>query len=588
MRSRPKVKILLSPPVATPGDELRAEIVLTSKSETPIDYVCLELIGKLRVSLGSGKSRRTHDEYFYKQDWFSQKTTLVPGERRYPVVFRVPPDAYPVYASSIASITHTLCLRVSIPWWPDRVENFVVNVVRPPVDAPSPAPRIFATSEEGPRGTEPFMELALDDTWLTPGSTLGGSISVQNLHGRRIKSLSLALLEWESIALPYAAGVESRRWGIRVLDGAPEEGQAVPFTLRVPREAFAELRTRAFEMMTFIEARASVAWGADVTLRVPVVVAPAGSTVRKKGRWIAPVGRERQALIWQKTAERLGLEHDAEEGCLRAARDGVAIEIASHQRGDGPWGVADLRFESLDLDLAIAERKWTDALAANVVKTGNPKIDDRLAAHAREHAQAAAVVAEIAPALYPFDEARLDDDNATVLRRGSLHTAEKLEPFVKVVLFAASAIARGRTRIKAPILFADDVAAWRMAAEHLAGRLDLGSMTIRGGRLGTDAVTIRSVWSEKGILDGTEILVAIDPPLAKVPDSFLDPSLSPAAREAWNELAKRVAAATIREDAIALRIDGKTPDPMALLPTLELAVKLRRALTGAVATGPFR
>lgn len=588
MRCRPKLEVRAHPQVARPGEEIRVEAVLRSKSETPVDFVSIVLRGTIRVTLGSGNEAQTHTRQFYGYEWRSGETTLAPGERRFTAAFRLPDDAPPMYTSSVAIVTYTLGVRVSIPWWPDREGEYVLNVARPPMDAPPAAPRVFATSLDGPVGKEPFIELALDDTWLTAGTALSGSVSFQNLRGRRIKNVSVALVEVETIALPYATTRESRSWGLRIFDGMPQENEPIRFALRVPAEAYPAIRTSAFTMTTFVEARASVAWGSDLVIRVPIEVAPLGSTVRNKGRRVAPIGREHRAVVWAAIAGRSALVFDADNERLHGMRGRVAVEIRNEQRADGPVAVAELRYPPLGVDLEIRERSWTDALAANLVKSGHTKADARLGAHAREHDQAAPVVACLAPALVAFDDVRADDAIAVVSTAGSLHTARALDSFVAAVFALADALDAARALIVAPFVFRDHVDAWRLFAEHLGGRLRLGDMSIRGGRIGTDAVELGAEFSAKGVLLGTGARVAIDPPLGTLPASVEDPALSPAARDAWRSLVEHVPDMRLAPDAIELRFEGKTADPATLLPTLEIAVKLRRALVGAAGAGPFR
>src|ERR1700722_12017638 len=52
MRSRPTVKTLLRPAVASPGAPLLVEVVLTSTSETPVDFVEMRLEGREAVRFG--------------------------------------------------------------------------------------------------------------------------------------------------------------------------------------------------------------------------------------------------------------------------------------------------------------------------------------------------------------------------------------------------------------------------------------------------------------------------------------------------------------------------------------------------------
>ena len=71
MRSRPKVKLLLSPGTAAPGTRLRTETVLLSRSETPVDDVVIRLRGAAITAVGAGQYRAVHEHPFYLRSWRS-------------------------------------------------------------------------------------------------------------------------------------------------------------------------------------------------------------------------------------------------------------------------------------------------------------------------------------------------------------------------------------------------------------------------------------------------------------------------------------------------------------------------------------
>src|SRR5882672_5357159 len=106
MRSRPKVKLLLSPSDVIPGTHLRAESVLTSKSETPIEFVSMLLTCEVSAGVGAGKSRVEHTSLLHQREWRSPAVTLVPGERRYQVSFDLPESLPPTYLGPDASILY--------------------------------------------------------------------------------------------------------------------------------------------------------------------------------------------------------------------------------------------------------------------------------------------------------------------------------------------------------------------------------------------------------------------------------------------------------------------------------------------------
>lgn len=589
MRSRPKVKLLLSPGVVAPGEALQAVAVLTAKSETPVDFVSMRLRGVTEVGVGGGKSRRVHEECFFEREWRSKSLTMMPGPHRFEADFHIPAGGPPSYVGPDTRITYSITVHVSIPWWPDRQKTFVVPVVFAPRPRPDPEPKVFVTSRDGPRGKHPFMELSLDTTQMSLGDPVGGSVSLQNVRGKHIRGVDLSFVEMELVTLPTTDVREGRRFTRRIWSGDPEEGSAIPFRVMIPENATAGFTTRAVAVVTEVEARAHVAWGADITLRARVLVAPKATSPRTDRGWVAPVGRERQMLVWRNVAERTGLAADPEAQRMHGRIGDVAIEISAERREADYWLVAKLGWPSLGLDLDVRERRWTDALAQDVVKSGLDRIDGRLALRAREHAQGKALAtAEILEPLLPYEEVRLGDGGGELAMRGASHVTAKVEGFVRSVLAAASALDGATRRVPPPVLFAADVGAWEALAARLRGRLELGRMWIHDAQVGTCAVQIGSVWARSGLHLGSIVEVAIDPPLENLPDSVEDPALSPAARDAWRELAMRARSVQVSKEAITIELEGKMADPQVAMPVVELATSLRRALGGPLAAGPFR
>jgi hypothetical protein len=433
------------------------------------------------------------------------------------------------------------------------------------------------------------MEVALETTQLAVGDVLTGSVSVQNLRGKRIRGIEIAIVEVESVSLPTFEVREARRYTIRVHDGAPREGEAIPFGVRLPDGATPTFRAGAIQVTSHLEVRAVVAWGEDIVVRPPLHVTPRASAPRSRRGWVAPVGRERRALVWQRASQLAALQSDPAAERMSGTRGDLAIEIRTEQRDADFWLVAKLAFPSLGLDLDVGERRWTDVLSLDVVKSGDAQADARFAAHAREHAQARDVVTpELMIALLRFESVKLDDTSATLSSRGTAHATEPVEAFVAAVLHAADAVAAAAARVPPPLMFAGEVVAWRAFAERLRGRLELGRMHVHDGLVGTDRVSVGTVWTRSGALVGTRLRVAVDPPLDAPPASREDPALSPAAREAWRELAARAHAVTVDRDAVLVGLDGKLADPADVIPILELAVTLRRAIGGIKGAGPFR
>jgi hypothetical protein len=587
MRSRPDVKVYLKPGVVGPGERIVAETVLTSKSETPIDFVEMRLRGVLRSAAGQGNYRQLYEAQLFDSQWRSKPETLTEGEHRFKVGFDIKPDAAPSYQGADASIVYELGVHVSIPWWPDRRKTFVVPVKMPPITpGPHPLSAVYATSTEGPRGDAPFMEVALDATDIALGDVVTGRISVANLRGTAVRGIDLAFVEMETVTLPFAAARERGRFALRVFDGSPKEGEPIPFRVRVPERAMPSFIAGPIRVATHLEVRAVLAWVSDIVVRAPLAIAPAKRADRDVGR-VAPVGRERMLAVWQAEAGRHGFVVDAEGDGMHGMLGPVRVRITSEHRDGDYWLVAELTGPSVGLDLDVTEKSWRDALAIGVVKTGIERIDKRFTVHAREHAQAKPFVDVFLPPLVAFEEAKAGDAITQLASRGSVHSTERVDSFVREVLAVADALEAARALVGPPALLAVDVPAWRAFAESISGRLELGRMWIHDGRIGMDAVSLGCTWDREGLLLGTTVRVALDPALDSTP-SIDDPAISPAARDAWKLTVSRTKKVTVLPDLILCELEGKLTDPSSAMPIIESAVALRRALSGTMAAGPFR
>jgi hypothetical protein len=598
MRSRPDVKLLLSPGVVQPGERLRAEALFTSKShETPVDFISMRLRGTTKIGVGSGKGRSIYEGVFFEREWRSKAMKMFKGEMRLAAAFDIPANMPQTYFGGDASIAYLITVYVSIPWWPDREEEFHIPVALPPAPAPDPIPRTFATSTVGPRGTDAFMEMSLDATQIAAGDVVTGSISLQNLRGRKIRGIDLSFVETEIVTVPRPDTREAKRFRLRVHDGSPAEGAAIPFRVRLPDKATPTFNTdgvlnnRAqqsfMQVRTHVELRAVVAWGEDVILRVPVLVATKASAPRQQLGWVAPVGRERQMIVWRAAAERMGLIADPNAQRMTAQSGVVTVEVTAEHREKDFFLIAQLGWPNMGLDLEVNERKWTDALAVNLMKSGDENVDERFAAHVREPAQAKAIVETLASVM-DFEEVAITDQGAVLTIRGAPHVPEKLEPFCKAALRAAEAFDQALKRIAPPHLFAADVPAWEAMASRLRGRLDIGRMWIRDAVIGTTSVELGAVWERTGIHLGSAIRIKIDPPLETAFTILDDPRLSPAARDAWRELQSKSKNTSITEKEILIELEGKLTDPQTAMPLIDLALVLRKSLTGSIAAGPFR
>jgi hypothetical protein len=586
MRSRPKVKTYLRPAIAAPGAPLDVEVVLTSASETPIDFVELRLEGQESMQFG----RYGASHVFLRQKVLHGARALGVGEYRLAGRFELPASLVPSYRGAAANVAYSLDVHVSIPWWPDRRQRFMIPVA--PRPAPfAPTPRTFLSTLEGPKGTAPFIEVSLDSTTLEIGGELAGAVSIANTRLASIRGVDLYLVGTERTTQGYGS-VEARRLRWRLLDRSPEEAMPVPFRVSLGRGIGIGLVAHLFELSWHLEVVADVVWGFDARLRVPVtLVAPAtGATSARKDarRWVAPVGRARRALTWATVAEKHGLAVDAEQERMTATVGAIDLAIALQDRGAlGLYALATLRWPDLGLELHVEPRSLTD-LFVREVDLGPGDAARRVTVRAREDAQVRAVLGgEVLAALAAFKEVHLDDEGGTLAAPGGAPTVAQLETFVTGALAATRALAFGVARVPPPQAMAPNVPAWGAFAQGHGARLAVGAMLIRDVRLGTEVGEIATLWSRTGEVEGTAVRVAMSPPL-DAPLDLASPALSQEARDLASAITAEARGVRLGPDALEALVAGPLDDPASVEPLLEKLAMLARAVRGAPPTGPYR
>jgi hypothetical protein len=584
MRSRPKVKTYLRPAIAAPGSALDVDVVLTSASETPIDFVELRLEG--RESVQFGKYGASH--VFLRQKVEHGARTLGVGEHRLAGHFELPPRLMPSYRGSAASVLYTLDVHVSIPWWPDRRQRFMIPVAPRPAQFP-PTPQTFLSTLEGPKGTAPFLEVSLDSTTLEIGGELAGAVSVSNTRRASIRGVDLVLVGTERATQGYGSTEALRvRW--RLLEGPPEEGSPVPFRVVLGRGIGIGLVGSLFELTWHLEAIADVVWGLDARLFMPVtLVPPAAEAAGRKDprRWVAPVGRERRALTWATVAEKLGLASDAEQERMTATLGAIELAVTLQERGaQGLHALATLRWPDLGIDLHVEPRSLTD-LFVREVDLGPSDAARRVTVRAREDAQARAVLGDALEGLATLKEVHLDDEGGTLAAPGGAPTVAQLEAFVTAAVAATRALAFGVARVPPPQAMAGSLAAWEAFAQGHGARLVVGAMRICDVRLGTEVGEIATLWQGTHEVEGTAVRVPMSPPL-DAPLDLDSPALSQEARDLARVITAEARSVRLGPDALEALVAGPLDDPASVLPLLEKLAMLARAVRGALATGPYR
>ena len=594
MRSRPDLTLFLEPRRPLPGTSFDAIARLVSRSETPVDAIEFLLVGSERraVTHPAQKAGAQYAERrFLTLKAVSPSMTLSKGERRHRARFELPAGLPPAYTSPYASIEYALDVRVRIPWWPDRHERYRLPVVLPPVTLPEGRTQTFCTSGRGAQGTDLYIEASLSRTEHALGDDVHGAVSFSNVSHHRIRRIELSLVTMEIPRVKSSAGVvEVGRYAVQRSEAAPEDGKAIPFRIRLPANAPISFDSTMISVAWLFEVRAVIAFGSDVTLRVPLVVTERhahGSEPAVAVPRVAPVGRERRALVWADVASRMHLENDAEAERMTAHVGPIAIAITLEQRGDaGLSHVATLRWARLGIALTLTERRWVDAFAGDVLAVAGP-FGERFSVRSADRAQSSAVFDEdVRNSLLAFEEVAADDEGAVFASPGSAHSVTELSSFVEQVLAAARALAQGIARIPPPASMAPFVAAWIAFAERHEGRFEIGRVYVHDATVDRARVDVGTRHTNKRELEATLVRVHLPSPLPRALDAESDVSTDVRARIA--SLNGQCRALTVGPDAIEARLPAPLEDPEALVPLLESMAALGRALRGERDGGPYR
>lgn len=588
MRSRPDIFLYLSPAQASPGQTVRATIELRSSSETPYDGIDVVLLGresryKYTASTGKTTVRKYHRRNSIHLGHQIPGGVLGVGTFRHIVDFNLPTDLAPTFGSQYSSIAYEMSVRVHIPWWPDRQETYKVPVQMAPRAIQALAPIAHTTAQGDQRGDDPILELSLESNVLCPGGNLNGVIAFTGLGDRRLRHVELALSQIETPLVESRVGpaeVERRTW--KIFEKTPEEGVGIPFRLAIPPEVVPNFQSAFLRIDYALEVVGVVAFGTDLTLRVPVTV----DRLMKKPKRTADlplVGKVRHTSVWRSAVDALKAanvfvsEFDPEQASMVLDIQGIRINVVEeHREKLGPCLVAELNYSSLGLGLRLCERSWTD-FGAKI-----PEMDRALAkrftAQAREPEQVTKLLgASLRKVLEVFDEAALDDHVVVVVQKGGVYRASGLERFVSLVHALAQHVTRARKKIPAPAALSNYLAAYQQFAQERGATLCVGDLSISDIHCGGLTLSLTHVF--EGATPRASLLLVTLPAAhqeKEIPAGYLE--------------ALRVTTGfegVTSEGKIGIRL-AIVEDPAALLQTMDTLVSCVKMLLDPTKMGPYR
>lgn len=386
-------------------------------------------------------------------------------------------------------------------------------------------------------------------------------------------------------------GMEVERYVYEIAGGAPADGQAVRFKVKLPAGAQPSLTGRFIEVSWYAEIRTVIALGSDVTLNVPFTVfrPPADADARARPvAGVPPVGRERRSLVWAESARRHGLTCDAEEERMTLDLGATSLTVTLEPRkGGGLALVAAVAWPRLGIELAVAERRWVDAWSGNQVTIDAPGFAERFTVRGREAEQVHAFLdATSCRRLLRFDEAAVGDEGATLLSSGTAQNVDELDVFVSRAVATARALGDAVQRVPPPAAMASCVPAWRAFAAALGGHFVIGEMSIHGATFGEAALALATEWSKEGSPAATVLRFPLP---EREGEAAAEPRHLDGAMQALVDgLAAQVTALEVGDHAVEARLPAPVADPATLEPILTGLAELARRLAGGAARGPYR
>ncbi len=582
VRSRPRLSVFLTPNQPTPGARLLARVVLHSRSPTPVDFVDIGLTGvERRYSHTSSDGKVTRSVYkthtLVNLALRTEPTFLEVGESEYKAAFDLPRELPPSHVDDVGSVRYRLRVHVSVPWWPDRREEYELIVRPPPWRAPPAEPRVFATRTDGPKADEPYLELSLDSTSAALGARVSGAVS--QLSKRPAKSFHVALVAINTARFrPHSHEVRRYEYALPRIPG--HAGDATPFAIKLPETETPSFHGNLMKLDWVLTATANYGWGRSTSLSAPLLVAPIADPADALGapRHVPPVGHARRAKIWAHVAAERGLACDRDSETMTGSFSGVTVRIKLEQRDDGLFSVAELGWPDLGIDLAVREKRWTDAVRAKAV------IDDhRFFISCREPAQIKPLLGDskgarrFARALLSFSEVTLDDDGAMLSAPGGGHRLDNLDEFVSSVVTIATFVGKTAGALPVPESARGWAPAWEDFAKVRDGRFVPGSVSVLGASWEGARINVSTEWEGTQPVH-TQIWHALDPEL--------DLTTEPRQSRLASALAKGI---TLRPDrTLVWRKAGLVSSPPDLEGPLTELATLARALASGDQRGPYR
>lgn len=289
------VEFRVENPRLSPGEALRAELVLSPKRDVTLNGISLALAAKEVCCSGSGSNRSTHTQVVYESETPVMASGTLAGDQVHRFPITVPLPMRPIYSIDLNDndITWTADLRIDIPSWPDWVSQEALSVVPPSQPSAAAALLLGANAAEGaPTELQSFLAGA-------DGSSGATEASAGMLEPPAVGFDETARLIWQNREQPETVD--------QLVEAV--QGLAMDVSLRIERRSYYGDASDA----PFTDPRDTIFLASHGDPPLPVkLYLPGGSTAE-----IADI--ERQAR-WSGPAEVVGFDHANDRLLIKARR----------------------------------------------------------------------------------------------------------------------------------------------------------------------------------------------------------------------------------------------------------------------------
>ena len=485
IKRRPDI-LLFTPRVISLGQRIQVRTVLECKEAVPIKGATIELngCGVWYTSSQHGRSRNAAPFVRLVSQFIGSPEELAAGQHDYNVAFDLERGLPATYRGRALRVEWQVRVHVDIPWWPDSRAKYDVHVHGAPPLASAEQGRVFASSSDGPRGREPYAEVALGSERIESGGTLRGTVALCNTSTNNYRSVGISLIAAESLPGLLSPSITHNTVGRWTLDvtGA-KENTPIQFSIKLPQGLAPSFQTRKLALKWFVEVRLDVPWARDSKLWIPVDVAAQPLGDQTPARAPLAVGSDRVAIVWGHAASESGFNYNDGELTREVGRCRLVVR-REHQGRRGLRLVGEVCFFDADIGLSATAGtlRCNDAAQTKVLQ---------------EHMDAATRKLAIAEA---------DDERIACTRDDPGTRIEPVAELAGQLMALGLAFEEARTALPAPQDMAHMVEPFRRAARRLGGDLDLASMDVRGAR---DEIpfTLETRWGDDGALASTVIRV---------------------------------------------------------------------------------